>query len=156
MYPQVTPAIRTAIVTRYRLLPYFYTLLWQAHADDEPMLRPTFLDHEHDKKTFEESDDFLMGHDLLVASVVEEGQRERQVYLPDNGIGWCDFYTGEWFAAARQLLSTHRWIACRCWFAPAPHCRNPHVWPMLTAIKTWNASCMFIRRRVADLSGNAV
>jgi alpha-glucosidase len=103
MYPQVTPLVRDAIRLRYRLLPYFYTLLWQAHANDEPMLRPTFLDHEHDKKTFAETDDFLMGQDLLVASVVEEGQRERQVYLPDNGIGWCDFYTGEWFAGGQRI-----------------------------------------------------
>jgi alpha-glucosidase len=84
MYPGVTPAIRGAIELRYRLLPYLYTLLWQAHADDEPMLRPTFLDHEHDAQTFEECDDFLLGRDLLVASVVEAGQRERRVWLPDN------------------------------------------------------------------------
>ena len=69
------PAIRGAIELRYRLLPYLYTLLWQAHADDEPMLRPTFLDHEHDAQTFEECDEFLLGRDLLVASVVEAGQR---------------------------------------------------------------------------------
>jgi len=99
----VTPLIRDAIRLRYRLLPYFYTLLWQAHADDEPMLRPTFLDHEHDKNTFAETDDFLMGRDLLVASVVDEGQRERAVYLPDNSIGWCDFYSGEWFAGGQTI-----------------------------------------------------
>lgn len=71
MYPAITPAIRSAIELRYRLLPYLYTLLWQAHADDEPMLRPTFLDHQHDAQTFAECDDFLLGRDLLVASVVE-------------------------------------------------------------------------------------
>ncbi|ATI64605.1 TIM-barrel domain-containing protein [Edwardsiella tarda] len=96
MYPGVTPAIRGAIELRYRLLPYLYTLLWQAHADDEPMLRPTFLDHEHDAQTFAECDDFLLGRDLLVASVVEPDARTRRVWLPDNGEGWYDFYSGEW------------------------------------------------------------
>ncbi|WP_370546306.1 glycoside hydrolase family 31 protein [Edwardsiella tarda] len=96
MYPDVTPAIRGAIELRYRLLPYLYTLLWQAHADDEPMLRPTFLDHEHDAQTFAECDDFLLGRDLLVASVVEPDARTRRVWLPDNGEGWYDFYSGEW------------------------------------------------------------
>ncbi len=62
MYPGVTLAIRGAIELRYRLPPYLYTLLWQAHADDEPMLRPTF-DHEHDAQTFEECDEFLLGRD---------------------------------------------------------------------------------------------
>jgi alpha-glucosidase len=100
MYPGVTPAIRSAIELRYRLLPYLYTLLWQAHADDEPMLRPTFLDHEHDPQTFEECDDFLLGRDLLVASVVEPDQRQRRVWLPENCSGWYDFYSGSGSPAA--------------------------------------------------------
>ncbi|MCT4716453.1 glycoside hydrolase family 31 protein [Enterobacteriaceae bacterium H18W14] len=104
MYPAITPAIRSAIETRYRLLPYFYTLLWQAHADDEPMLRPTFLDHEHDAKTFEECDDFMLGRDLLVASVVEPGSREREVWLPANGEGWYDYYTGQWYSGGQSIV----------------------------------------------------
>lgn len=103
MYPAVTPAIREAIKLRYRLLPYLYTLLWQACADDEPMLRPTFLDHEHDARTLAETDDFLLGRDVLVASVVEPGARERQVYLPDNAGGWYDFHSGQWFCGGQTI-----------------------------------------------------
>lgn len=104
MYPAVTPAIRKAIHLRYRLLPYLYTLLWQAHQDDEPMLRPTFLDHEHDARTFEACDDFMLGRDLLVASVVEPGQRQRPVWLPANAHGWYDFYSGQWYAGGQQIV----------------------------------------------------
>ena len=71
---------------------------------DEPMLRPTFLDHEHDAQTFKECDDFLLGRDLLVASVVEAGQRERRVWLPDNETGWYDFYTHEWFSGGQWIV----------------------------------------------------
>ncbi|MHC5655647.1 glycoside hydrolase family 31 protein [Stappia sp. ICDLI1TA098] len=94
MYPEVTHHIRDAIRLRYRLLPYLYTALYRAVVEDEPMLRPTFLDHGHDAATFAETDDFLIGRDLLVASVVEEGARSRRVYLPENGAGWWDFHTG--------------------------------------------------------------
>ncbi|EKK4082244.1 glycoside hydrolase family 31 protein [Cronobacter dublinensis] len=103
MYPAVTPAIRSAIELRYRLLPYLYTLLWQAHADNEPMLRPTFLDHEHDAQTFRECDEFMLGRDLLVASVVEPGARTRTLWLPANDHGWYDFHTGSWYAGGQQV-----------------------------------------------------
>ena len=36
------------------------------------------FDHEHDVQTFEECDDFLLGRDILVASVVEQGERQRR------------------------------------------------------------------------------
>ncbi|UYA60692.1 Alpha-glucosidase [Pectobacterium sp. F1-1] len=104
MYPAVTPAIRSAIELRYRLLPYFYTLLWQASADDEPMLRPTFLDHEQDSTTLAETDDFMLGRDILVASVVEPGQRQRAVYLPANTSGWYDFHSGQWFSGGKTIV----------------------------------------------------
>ena len=103
MYPEVTPIIRDAMALRYRLMPYLYNLLWQAHNNDEPMLRPTFLDHEQDSNTFAECDDFMLGKDLLVASVVEQGQRERDVYLPANESGWYDFYTGQWFSGNQTI-----------------------------------------------------
>lgn len=103
MYPAVTPAIREAIALRYRLLPYLYTLLWQAHADDEPMLRPTFLDHQHDAQTSAECDEFMLGRDLLVASVVEPGQRERRLWLPDNLHGWYDFATHQWHSGGQWI-----------------------------------------------------
>lgn len=49
MYPQIINIIRDAIQLRYILMPYLYNTLWKAHHDNEPILRPTFLDHEHDK-----------------------------------------------------------------------------------------------------------
>ncbi|MAA99036.1 MAG: alpha-glucosidase [Stappia sp.] len=94
MYPEVTPLVRAAIRLRYRLLPYLYTVLYKAVVEAEPMLRPTFLDHDHDPATHVECDEFLIGRDLLVASVVDEGARTRSLHLPDNGTGWWDFHTG--------------------------------------------------------------
>ena len=103
MHPSVTPIIRDAMKIRYQLMPYLYDTLYKAHAHDEPMLRPTFLDHEHDAHTFAECDDYLLGQDLLVASVVEQGQRQRDVYLPNNQNGWYDYYTGQWFSGGHTV-----------------------------------------------------
>lgn len=62
-HPQVLPHIRAAIALRYRLLPYLYTCLWQAVTAAEPMLRPTFLDHETVPQCFADTDDFMLAHD---------------------------------------------------------------------------------------------
>lgn len=103
MFPEVTDHIREAIKFRYRLLPYLYTVLYAAVTADEPMLRPTFLDHESDARTFAESDEFLIGRDLLVASVMDKGAASRTLYLPENGTGWWNFWTGEWHAGGQEL-----------------------------------------------------
>lgn len=94
MYPEVLPAVRSAIELRYRLLPYFYTLLWRAAAHDDPMLRPVFFDFPAEDSAWAERDDFLLGRELWVASVVEPGARTREVALPVGGAGWFEFDTG--------------------------------------------------------------
>ena len=103
MYPEVTPHIRAAMALRYRLMPYLYTLLWQAVTDHEPMLRPTLLDHPQDARCAEDTNDFMLGRDLLVANVVEPGAAARRVYLPENGVGWWDFWSGTWHAGGGMV-----------------------------------------------------
>jgi len=38
-----------------------------------------------------------------VASVVEPGQRERRLWLPDNQTGWYDFATQQWFSGGQWI-----------------------------------------------------
>ena len=103
MYPEVTPHIRNAIKLRYNLLPYLYTLLYRAVTQDEPMLRPTFLDHDGDERTFLPTDDFFIGESLLVANVVEQSAQSRSVYLPENGVGYYEFWTGDYHHAGQEI-----------------------------------------------------
>ena len=103
MYPEVTNIIRDTIKLRYKLMPYIYNFFWLSHKELEPMLRPTFLDHENDANTYAETDDYLFGKDLLIASVVEKGQRQREVYLPQNNAGWYDFYGQTYYEAGQTI-----------------------------------------------------
>ena len=103
MYPEVLSVVREYITLRYRLMPYLYTLLYRASEYNEPMIRPTFYDFEMDERTFEENDDFMLGSSLLVAPVVEQGQREREVYLPSGPEGWYDFHSGQWYRSGQTL-----------------------------------------------------
>jgi alpha-glucosidase len=133
LHPQVLPIIRDWIRFRYRLLPYLYTLYWRAAEFGEPMLRPPFYEFPDDAKAFDDSDDFLLGPNLLVASIVEPGQRERSVYLPKGPAGWIDFWTGEHHRAGATAL------------APAPLERIPLFVPAGAIIPTTDTTDM--RRR---------
>lgn len=104
MYEETTDYIRNLIKFRQRIIPYLYTALYKAHEKYEPILRPTFYEFESDVKTFEENDDFMLGESMLVASVVEEGQREREVYLPEYEGGWYDFHTSEWYEGGQTVM----------------------------------------------------
>ncbi|SMP50794.1 glycoside hydrolase family 31 protein [Anoxynatronum buryatiense] len=104
MYPAVTHYIRNLIKFRTKITPYIYNLLYRSWKYYEPMIRPTFYDFEADTNTFEENDDFMLGQDLLVASVVEKGVFERLVYLPKNQDGWYDFHTGFWYQGGQQVV----------------------------------------------------
>ncbi|QNG59407.1 glycoside hydrolase family 31 protein [Bacillus sp. PAMC26568] len=104
MYPETLDSIRELIKFRTKLIPYLYTALYEAHENHMPIIRPTFYDFEHDQNTFEENDDFMLGENLLVASVVESGKREREVYLPMHPDGWYDLHTGKWFEGGQQVI----------------------------------------------------
>lgn len=103
MYPEVIPIIPDKIFLRYRLLLHFYNLIWDADQNDEPMLRAKFLDHEHDINTFAETNDFMIGKDLLVANVVEPSQSKQTVYLPDNQTGWYCFHSHQWVSGKQTI-----------------------------------------------------
>lgn len=108
MYPEITPHIRTLIKFRYRLIPYLYDLLWRSHDNYEPMIRPTLYDFPDDPRCFDENDEMMLGGKLLVASVVEPGRRDRQVYLP-RGCAWIDFWSGERFSGGQTVTLAAPW-----------------------------------------------
>ena len=103
LHREALAPIRDAIRLRYRLLPYLYTLYREAAMRGAPMLRPPFYDFDDDPGAFADSDDFMVGPNLLVASIVEPGRRRRRVYLPGGPPGWTDFWTGARHAAGCEI-----------------------------------------------------
>jgi alpha-glucosidase len=102
MYPEALPLVREAIALRYRLLPYLYTLLFEAAQTGRPIIRPLVYHFPRDARCHRESFDFMLGPNLLVASVVEPGARSRAIYLPMD-THWCDFYTGQWYTGGQTI-----------------------------------------------------
>jgi alpha-D-xyloside xylohydrolase len=78
---------------REHLRPYVMAAMRVAHTDGLPPMRPLFLNFPQDDACWDIADQFLLGDDLLVAPVLTEGAREREVYLP-SGADWRDAWTG--------------------------------------------------------------
>lgn len=57
---------RIALERRYRLLPYLYSLVHEAHTNGLPLMRPVFFDDPTDQRLRAEDQAFLLGKDLLV------------------------------------------------------------------------------------------
>jgi alpha-glucosidase len=85
---------RQAIELRYQMLPYLYTLFWEAHRTGAPILRPLFWHFQDDSVAYDRrwQHQFLVGDRLLAAPVTREGASVQEVYLPAGE--WLELATG--------------------------------------------------------------
>jgi alpha-D-xyloside xylohydrolase len=86
--------LKDLLFLRERMQPYLLEQMREASASGLPPMRPLFLDFQNDPVTFQVEDQFLFGPQVLVAPVLEEGARQRRVYLP-AGASWTNAWTGE-------------------------------------------------------------
>ncbi len=98
---QYEDIIRKYLKLRYRLLPFLYTALEQAHRTGAPLFRPLVLNFQDDYNTLAIDDEFMVGRELLAAPVLKPDQTSRLVYLPKGG--WFDFWTGEYLSGGRMI-----------------------------------------------------
>uniref|UniRef100_A0A671RCX5 Neutral alpha-glucosidase AB-like n=1 Tax=Sinocyclocheilus anshuiensis TaxID=1608454 RepID=A0A671RCX5_9TELE len=87
--PENTALIREAIRQRYALLPYWYQLFYNTHRTGQPVMRPLWVEYPDDVATFSIEDEYLIGKDLLVHPVTDEGATGVTAYLPGKGEVMC-------------------------------------------------------------------
>lgn len=93
--------MRKFLVVREALRPYITKYLNLASETGTPLLRPMFHDFS-DPAVYTIGDQYLFGPDILVAPVLEEGARERSVYLP-KGTDWIDANSGKLHQGGNRL-----------------------------------------------------
>ncbi|BCN32798.1 glycoside hydrolase family 31 protein [Anaeromicropila herbilytica] len=93
---------RKYIKLRYQLIPYLYDLFYESEKTGLPIMRPLILHYQSDEKVKETNDEFLVGENVLVAPVVEQGKRFRAVYLPEGK--WVDYWTREVHQGKRIII----------------------------------------------------
>lgn len=76
---------------RYRWLPYNYTLAYENASQGLPLVRPLgFYDSDNYMPHYDYiNDQFLWGHDVMVAPVMTQGATSRSIRFPEGT--WVDF-----------------------------------------------------------------
>ena len=99
--PEVESIARQYSELRERLMPYTYTLAWQAHTAGTPLMRPLVLEYPQDPQVVNLTSEYLWGTDFLVSPVTRGAARHWPVYVPQGD--WYDFWTDERHSGGRWI-----------------------------------------------------
>lgn len=94
---------RKYVELRYRFLPYIYDLFYKGQETGLPIMRPLVLHYSDDPEVRSLNGEFLVGEQILVAPVLEQGATKKLVYLPEGT--WYDYWTGEMFTGQQYILA---------------------------------------------------
>ena len=92
---RVLPVFRNFARIRGRLRPYLVQEARSFLATGRPLMAPLFFDGHDDPAIWEARYQYMLGRDLLVCPVTDEGATSATVYLPEGR--WWDAWTGERF-----------------------------------------------------------
>lgn len=91
--------------TRMNLLPYIYSEAKKTSTSGIPLMRAMVLEAPTDTNTYGLTDQYMFGDNLLVAPIVNAGETNKSVYLPDTE--WIDL----WYNAQKPGAKTISYYA---------------------------------------------
>lgn len=103
---EIFQILKQFLFIRERLRPYIRQCMKQAHEKGTPIMRPMFYDFPEDSMCWDKETQYqyMFGPDILVAPVMEEGMKERSVYLP-KGLSWTESRTGKCYEGGQSVTS---------------------------------------------------
>lgn len=90
-WDSVAEAARNALSMRYQMLPYIYTLFYNAHTTGELVTRALWANFPSDARTIGINGQFMLGKAVLLSPVLDQGATSVNAYFP-QGL-WYDFQT---------------------------------------------------------------
>jgi len=98
---QATEICREMLYLRKRLMPYLYTLSWDAALTGAPFVRPMIWISPEDARFWHVDDAYMLGDHILVAPVLEAGAETRKVLLPEGG--WYHFWDDQAYSGGDEV-----------------------------------------------------
>ena len=95
--------MRDQLSLRHELIPYIKTLYEETSQNGAPLLRAMFYEFPEDEKCWNTYDQYMFGSQYLVAPILQLGQFEREVYLPEGK--WQDIRNGKIYEGAEVITS---------------------------------------------------
>jgi alpha-glucosidase/alpha-D-xyloside xylohydrolase len=99
--PAIEPIAKKYSELRYQLMPYTYTLAWEARETGLPLMRAMWLHYPDESRLRGVGNQFMWGRDLLVAPVFTKGATSRDVDLPRGE--WYDWWTDAKVAGGQRI-----------------------------------------------------
>lgn len=94
VWASVAEASKTAMTIRYSLLPYMYTLFYQAHTTGSTVMRALAWEFPNDPTLAAADRQFLLGSSLMITPVLEPNSSTVNGVFPGVAAGeiWYDWY----------------------------------------------------------------
>ncbi|CAF1330547.1 unnamed protein product [Adineta ricciae] len=84
--------MKQALLMRYSLLPYWYTLFFKASSISTTVIEPLFFEYPNDENTYNIDRQFLVGPALLVSPNLLQNSTTVHAYVPQDV--WYEFPSG--------------------------------------------------------------
>lgn len=91
--------LKKLILIRENLRPYIKEQMKTASKKGYPVMRPMFFHHPDDEVCYTLDSQYYFGDDIIFAPIVNKGQTEKKVYIPD----------GEWILTKDKKIYTKGW-----------------------------------------------
>lgn len=91
--------LKELVFLRDRLRPYIEKHMKIASEKGYPVMRPMFFEYPDDETCYQTGEQFMFGDDILFAPIVNRGQTEKEVYLPE----------GEWVLTKSNEVYSQGW-----------------------------------------------